>query len=173
MNILEYNYEGKNKVAELLINCEYKRFIVFFEKKLLGIKLEKSFVKTTNKELKTVLKSEGSAFFERIRKVDEYWERFGERFLYMRPEEIIEEFNKTVEIDYVNIKKYFIRPFIKEGIITEGSPIDKLGDIEVKSKERGKKISFEHSYAVDEEKYAKMNFYFEEKAINAEGYIKK
>jgi hypothetical protein len=170
---LEFNCEGKNKVAELLINCEDKKFIVFFEKKLLAITLEKTFIKETNKELKKMLKTEGEGFFGRIGKVDEYWEAFGEQFLYMIPEEIVEAFKKTVDIEYIDVKKYFIRPFKKDGTITEGSPEDKLGDIEVNSKERGKKISFQHCYAVDEVKYEKMNSYFEEKAINAKGYIEK
>ena len=170
---MEYNCEGKNKVGELLINCEDKKFIVFYEKKLLAITLDKAFIKTTKKELKNKFKSEGSTFFDRIGKVDDYWEDFGERFLYMIPQEIIEEFQKTVEIEYVDIKKYFIRPFKKDGTITEGSTEDKLGDIEVKSTERGKKISFEHRYAADEVTYEKMISYFEEKAINAKGFADK
>ncbi|MFA9398653.1 MAG: hypothetical protein ACERKV_10375 [Clostridiaceae bacterium] len=170
---MEYNCEGKKKVAELLINCEYKKFIVFFEKKLLAITLEKTFIKKTNKELKKMLKSEGKGFFARIGKADEYWDVFGERFLYMIPEEIVEEFKKTVAIEYTDVKDYFIRPFKKDGMISEGSPEDKLGDIDVKSKERGKKISFEHCYAVDDVKYEKMISYFEKKVVNADGYIEK
>ncbi len=170
---MEFNCEGKNKVADFFINCDDKKFIVFFEKKLLAISLEKTFIKATNKELKKMFISERKGFFERIGKADKYWETFGERFLYMSSEEIADKFNKTVVIEFIDVKKYLIRPFKRNGTITDGMTEDKRGDIEIKSKEKGKKISFEHHYALDEEKYKKLISCFEKKAINADGYIEK
>ncbi len=45
----------------------------------------------TKKELKKIFKSKGFSFFRRIQKIDEYWEAFGEQFLFITPEEIIEK----------------------------------------------------------------------------------
>jgi hypothetical protein len=164
---MDFNYEGKSKVADVVIACSgitKTAYMVFFEKTVVAITLEKSFIKATDKKLKEKYKSEGLGFFKRSSELSKYWGEFGERFYYMSMEELDNTFNKVEKIDYVDITKYELTPRDRN-VIRDGDVVDEDGDILIKSKDA--KISFFHRYEKDIPEYKRILEILEKNAVNS------
>ena len=127
-------------------------YLVFFEKSIIIITIEKDFVKNSNKDLKKKFKADKVSIFKRAEMQLKYWEDFGEKYLNKTIEKIIVENKNALEIKYDKINKFKLTPF-KESVYSSANEQtqDYLGEISIKT--NTDKIWFNHRYKKDDDKF--------------------
>ncbi len=144
------------KQSFTVVKMTKRGYVLFFEDSLISLMLEKSFIKSSKKELKKKLKAEKVSVFKRNEAVDMFWEEFGNQYLAKTKEIILSENNDAVEFEYKDIEKFKLTPFrrnVKMGG-SDTTPQDYLGEISVKTSD--KKIWFNHKYVKEDAKYVEI-----------------
>lgn len=167
---MNYDHTGKPVLTKLIFKCNQHNYLVFYDNDLLAFSLGKSFIKSTTKEVKAKLKDEGIGLLARNIKSSEFWDTFGDNFLYMTKEEISENFSDCITVNYTDIKKYWLTAFKEDAYSDNG---DKIGQLEIKNKAMKIKIKLDHENPIDSLEYKKLSTIFKNNAINGEGHIEK
>lgn len=83
-------------------------FVVFYEDRLIAVKITDDFVEDTNRSLKEKFKEENPSVLASLMYTDdmEYWEAFPNSFLNMELAEMQERFSDITLIKYVDIEKF-------------------------------------------------------------------
>lgn len=130
-------------------------YLVFFEKSIIIINIEKDFVKKLNKDLKKKFKADKVSIFKRTKMQQQYWEDFGEKYLSITVEDVVMENKNSSEIKYDDITKFKWIPF-RESVYSSANDQtqDYLGEISIKT--NTDKIWFNHRYKKDDKKFDKV-----------------
>ncbi|MBF4692228.1 hypothetical protein [Fusibacter ferrireducens] len=129
-------------------------FVVFYEDRLIAVKITDGFVKDTNRSLKKKFKAENPGFLANLMYTDdmEYWEAFPNSFLNMEPAEIQERFPDITLIKYVDIDKFKLSG--SYSTYDEGVQINCPGTLLIKG--NGEKITIDHNYKDNDPIYKKV-----------------
>ncbi len=128
-------------------------YAYFKDESVVFVNVDKTFIKSTNKELKKKLKAEKVSIFKRAEASNMFWEEYGSNFAQMSSEEIAKEHSDIIEINYTDIIKFKLTPFRRNVRIGGGDtePQDYLGELSIKTENA--KTWHNHRYKKDDAKF--------------------